>query len=634
MARSAPHFLRNKPHSFFNIYGKPVFATAASVALLFILVENKSLLTLCAGVCVFLFAMTLLQESFKILSGGILDVFLDKVADKNWKSFLFGFTVSSLVQSSGLATVIAISFISAGLMALPAGIAMVYGVNLSTAGSAWIVGYFGLKTQISYYAFPLLIFGVILFFNNHKKVKGAGLFLLSLGLLFLGISYMKEGFENFKDYFDISQFQVAGFGGLLLYTLIGFGVAVLTQSSHATLTLALAALAVGQLSYENAIGIAIGANVGSTIMAVIGSLGANIEGKKITVTHVMFNVIAALLAIIFFKPYLWATSELCNLIGIAPNDYVLRLAMFTTIFNVVGVVLLYPLIPVTTKFLNKYVVAKPKPNPDEKPLFLNKEVMAFSDSALQALTLESIRLLQTSIGIIARMISLHPEDVVSDDEVPSIISKRDRPIDDDFNQIYQHKFKGLYSSIMDFAINAGHTSEDLQDTQTLMDIRRANVHMASAVKDASQLQTNINKLGFSNNGYVRAEYGHMRRNLLRLLRNVSKINEATSVKEIEKIQRKIQVEASRFDAVSSSSLDTLIRSQSISDNVATSIMNDNALARSLAMNLNDVIDLLYKSNPALYKVTSISANAKEKKKKKKKGANTANSDQASVPKAS
>ncbi|MCD8339887.1 MAG: Na/Pi symporter, partial [Burkholderiales bacterium] len=182
--RIAPHFLRTKSSAAINLYGKPLIATAASVALLFVLVKNVSLLTLCSGVCVFLFAMMLLQESFKILSGGILDIFLDKVSNKNYKSFLFGFTVSSLVQSSGLATVIAISFISAGLMALPAGIAMVYGVNLSAAASAWIIGYFGLKTEISFYAMPLLIFGVIFFFNNNRKIKGAGLFLFSLGLLF------------------------------------------------------------------------------------------------------------------------------------------------------------------------------------------------------------------------------------------------------------------------------------------------------------------------------------------------------------------------------------------------------------------------------------------------------------------
>ncbi len=597
MTSLALRSLKNKLHSSFNIYGRPTIAIAASFVLLYVLIQNVSLLTLCSGVCLFLFAMMLLQESFKILSGGVLDVFLDKVSNRNYKSFLFGFTVSSLVQSSGLATVIAISFLSAGLMSLPAGIAMVYGVNLSTAGSAWIVGYFGLKTKISLYAMPLLIFGLVFFLNNHKKVKGAGLFLLSLGLLFLGISYMKEGFENFKDFFDISQFQMDGFAGLLLYTLIGFAVTVVTQSSHATLTLALAALAVGQLSYENAIGVAIGANVGSTIMAVIGSLNSNIEGKKITVTHVLFNVIAALLAIVFFYPYLKLTNLLSNALGIAPTDYVLKLAMFTTFFNVIGVAVLYPLIPQMTKFLNKYVVAKPKDSGEDHPLFLNKEVMEFSDSALQALTLESVRLLQNSIGIIARMISLHPEDVASDEEIPTVISLRNKPTDDDFEPIYHSKFKGLYSSIIDFAVNAGQQAENAQETTVFMDIRRANIYMAAAVKEASQLQHNITQLAFSKNGYVRAEYGHIRRNLLRLLRNLNRINAATTEGEIDQILKEIKSDAARFDAVSSSSLDNLIRNGCIPDTIATSIMNDNAISRSLAMNLYDVVELLYKNNP-------------------------------------
>ncbi|MCD8339886.1 MAG: hypothetical protein LUC43_06795, partial [Burkholderiales bacterium] len=416
--------------------------------------------------------------------------------------------------------------------------------------------------------------------------------------------------------FDISQFQMEGVQGLLLFTLIGFLVTLLTQSSHATLTLALAALSVGQVSYENAIGITIGASVGSTIMAVIGSIGSNIEGKKIMVTHVMFNVIAATLALIFFKIYFWLTNYLCDMLSIAPDDYVLRLAMFATLLHAVPVVLLYPAIPKITKLLNKYVKAKAKENPDQTPMFLNKEVMAFSDSALQALTLESVRLLQAAVDIIARMISLHPEDVVSDEEVPAIISERDKPIDDDFNKIYQDKFKGLYSSIMDFAINAGQNSEDLKDTKNMMDIRRANIHMAAALKDASQLQTNIRKLGFSNNGYVRAEYGHLRRNLLRLLRNVIRINEATTVDQIDKIQGKIKKEATRFDAVSRSSLDTLIRSHSISDSTATSIMNDNALSRSLAMHLYDVVNLLYKSNPTL--TDDLETKRRKRKKARKK----------------
>lgn len=578
-------------------YGKPLFGFFVCFGALIVLINNVSLLTLCSGVCLFLFAMMLLQESFKVLSGGVLDVFLEKVANTNYKSFLFGFTVSSLVQSSGLATVIAISFLSAGLMALQSGIAMVYGINLSTAGSAWLVGYFGLKTKISLYAMPLLIFGMVFFISKNKKVKGAGLFLLSLGLLFLGISYMKEGFENFKDTFDISQFQMDGFLGLLLYCLIGFGVTVITQSSHATLTLALAALAVGQVSYENAIGVAIGANVGSTIMAVIGSLNSNIEGKKITVTHVFFNCFAALMAIVFFKLYLIAVDYLSAWVGIAEDDYVLKLAMFTTLFNVIGVVVLYPFIPQMQKFLNKYVREKEKDNQEAKPLFLSDEVLQFSDSALTSLTLESVRLLQKALSMIARVVSLKEEDIASEDDIKSVVSSRNKPTEFNFEDAYQQEFKVLYSTIVEFAVRAGYEASTAEKNTIFMDIRRANLYIAQAVKEASQLQTNINKFGFSNNGYIRAEYSHMRRNLLRLLRQVYSVSQATTIEEIDNIMKEILANSEKFDAVSSTSLDTLIRNHYISDSVATSIMNDNALSRTLARNLYEVIDLLFRKNP-------------------------------------
>lgn len=576
---------------------KPIAVSVIALGALYMLLQNVSLLTLCAGVSLFLFAMMLLQESFKVLSGGVLDVFLEKVSNRNWKSFLFGFSVSSCVQSSGLATVIAISFLSAGLMTLPAGVAMVYGVNLSTAGSAWIVGYLGLKTSISLYAMPLLIFGIIFYLNKNKKLQGFGLFMLSLGLLFLGISYMKEGFEDFKNTFDISQFQMDGFTGLLLYTLVGFCVTVITQSSHATLTLALTAVSVGQLSYENSIGVAIGANVGSTIMAVIGSLNANVEGKKITVTHVFFNVFAAFMAIVFFKLYLIGVDYLAKLMGIAADDWVLKLALFTTLFNVVGTVLLYPFITPWCGFLNKVLKPKQHNSDEEKPIFLNEESINFADSAIQTLTLESVRLLENSLAIIAQMVSLKPEDIYSSEEVNPLVASRDKPIEANFADLYRKKFKGIYSSIQEFAVRASSVSENSEHAANFMDLRRANLALASALKEANLLQPNVSTLGFSKNGYVRAEYSALRRNLLRLLRNVRSISEASTETEIEEIHQEILSDSSKFDIISSSSLDTLIRNHRISDTMATSIMNDNALAKSIASSLSEVVDLLFKANP-------------------------------------
>ena len=115
---------------------------------------------------------------------------------------------------------------------------------------------------------------------------------------------MKEGFEAFKDTLDLAQFSVTGLGVFLLYTSIGIAATVIMQSSHATLVLTITALAAGQVSYDNALALAIGANVGTTITAIIGALSSNEQGKRLAGAHLGFNFVTGLVAIVFLSPIL------------------------------------------------------------------------------------------------------------------------------------------------------------------------------------------------------------------------------------------------------------------------------------------------------------------------------------------
>jgi phosphate:Na+ symporter len=238
-----------------------------------------------AGVAIFLFGMLSLEEGFKAFTGGILERILKKTTDKLWKSIGFGVVSTTLMQSSSLVSVITISFLSAGLIGLSEGIGIVFGANLGTTTGAWLIAGFGLKVKISAYAMPMLVFGVILIFQKSKSLKGVGYILAGLGFLFLGISHMKDGFEAFKDTIDLAKYAVTGYPGLFLFTAMGIFATVVMQSSHATLVLILTALAAGQITYENGLALAIGANVGTTITAIIGSLSANIQGKRLAGAH-------------------------------------------------------------------------------------------------------------------------------------------------------------------------------------------------------------------------------------------------------------------------------------------------------------------------------------------------------------
>jgi phosphate:Na+ symporter len=274
-----------------------------------------------AGVAIFLFGMLSLEEGFKAFTGGILERILQRTTNRLWKSLSFGILTTTLMQSSSLVSVITISFLSAGLIGLASGIGIIFGANLGTTTGAWLVAGFGLKVKISAYAMPMLVFGVILVFQKSRTWKGVGYILAGLGFLFLGIHYMKEGFEAFKNAIDLAAYAMPGLKGLLLYTLLGIAATVIMQSSHATLVLIITALAAQQITYENALALAIGANVGTTITAILGAMSSNVQGRRLAGAHLVFNLVTGIVAIVFIQQFLYAVNITSDWLGIDKYDY-------------------------------------------------------------------------------------------------------------------------------------------------------------------------------------------------------------------------------------------------------------------------------------------------------------------------
>ena len=269
-----------------------------------------------AGVAIFLFGMLAMEQGFKSLTGGFLEKLLARTTNRLWKSLCFGVVTTTLMQSSSLVSVIAISFLGAGMITLVSGIGIIFGANLGTTTGAWLVAGFGLKVSISAYAMPMLAFGVLLIFQSSRTLKGIGYVLVGLGFLFLGIHYMKAGFEAFKEHVDLSAYAVAGFKGLLLYVAIGIAATVIMQSSHATLVLTITALASGQIGYENALALAIGSNVGTTITAILGAISSNVDGRRLAAAHLIFNLLTGAVAILLIGQLMWAVDTIAALIGI------------------------------------------------------------------------------------------------------------------------------------------------------------------------------------------------------------------------------------------------------------------------------------------------------------------------------
>jgi phosphate:Na+ symporter len=245
--------------------------------------------------------------------------------------------------------------------------------------------------------------------------------------------------------------------------------------------------------------------------------------------------------------------------------------------------------------LNRFMKSKNNDSETEHAKFLSEDAIAFSHSAIETLTKETKRLMKNTSNIICRMIYIKPEDVDTDESVSKVIPQRNDLPEENFQNLYQKHFKAIYSDVIDYAVRASAAQKDAKYTTQFMDIRRANLFMAAALKDVEQVSVNMTKYGFSTNEYIKAEYSHIRRNLLRMLRLIQTMCNTVDHEEIARLKLELDKNKNKFDAISSNSLDSLIRNRLITDAMATSIMNDNALSRSIAKNLRHAAEIITKS---------------------------------------
>jgi phosphate:Na+ symporter len=542
-----------------------------------------------AGIALFLFGMLCLEEGFRAFTGGTLERLLSYFTRPFWKSLAFGFGATALMQSSSLVSLITLSFVSAELITLAAGIGIIMGANVGTTTGAWLIAGFGLKVDIANYAMPMLVFGVIFLLQKSIPLKGVGSVLLGIGFLFLGIHFMKTGFESFQSGMDLARYAVPGLIGVLLYTVIGMLITTVMQSSHATLLIIIAALATGQVSYENALALAIGANLGSTITTVLGGLAANLGGKRLALAHVAFNVVTATVAIVFIDQLVWLVDACARLLGIDDDSYLLKLALFHTLFNVMGVVLLWPFVNRLEQFLVRYVTFVPVSS--EQPLYLQKQALETPVTAVSAVRKEVEHLFDNAYGLLAHGLSLRRSVIDSQESLAEAVKYTRRIMPLDLDDAYENKIKSLHNAIVEFIGEAQTRELTREATERLYVLRQASRKLVEAVKSMKHMHKNLSRYGVSNNVAVRERYDSMRlqvAQLLRELRDILKEPEAITVLSLDELR----VAFERAGRQLMDDLDDMIRGHRISAGVATSIMNDEAYVNEMGRKLIDAIQAL------------------------------------------
>jgi phosphate:Na+ symporter len=524
-----------------------------------------------AGVAIFLFGMLAMEQGFQAFTGGALEKVLKLTTDRLWKSLAFGATTTTIMQSSSLVSVITISFLSAELISLAAGIGIIFGANLGTTTGAWLVAGYGLKLKLSVYAMPLLVFGVILIFQRSKVLHGIGYVLAGIGFLFLGIHHMKEGFEAFKHGIDLASYAVTGYPGLFLFVALGILATVVMQSSHATLVLVITALAASQVSYENALAVAIGSNVGTTVTAILGSLSSNIQGKRLAVAHLIFNLVTGFVAVAGIAQIMRLVEWLSDFVGIAANDYTLKLATFHTLFNLLGIILMVPFISPLVRALERLL---PTPTPVfEQPKYLNEASIDFADSAIEAARKETVRIYDKALELIVHGIGLRQRDVFSEEPLEQLDGVDGALFELGIQERYEQSIKSIYSSILEF-ISRAQVGMEPENAEELYAIRIAGRGLLEAIKGVTHLQKNMMVLVHSENADVRNAYVEIQQRISHVLREIDAVRRSGSDRLAILSLNDTKVAIKQQDLLADGKLDELVRGNRISAMEATSLIKD------------------------------------------------------------
>lgn len=530
-----------------------------------------------------------MEDGFKLFSGGMLEKVLERSTNNMPKAIGIGFLTTSIVQSSSLISVIIISFLSANLISLSGAIGVIFGSNIGTTTTAWIVSAFGVKISIAKYAMPMLIFGIIFHFNKNKSLQGFGKVLIGLGFVFLGIAYMKDGFEVFQGNLDLSAYVADGFLGLVIFILLGAIATILIQSSSATMALIITALISGQIIYTQALALAIGANIGTTVTAVIGALASNHNGKRLAVAHFIFNIITAAIAIIFINQLANLVDYLAVFINIADDNYAMKLALFHTIFNIIGVLTVTPFTKYLVQFLEKLFI----PDEDqEKAKYLNLEVIKSSSAALVAIKKEVEHLYENTTLLISHALLIHRHEYLGKEDIYTIIMHTQSSFDESVQTIYDSKIKYLYSDIVYY--NTLASDNILQDDKNkLYKLRLAAQSMVSSTKDIQQINKNLLYYTKGKNQTIIEEYNVLRLKILQTLNTLENIRYNSDDIDSFTTLELFKEEMKNFEHEQHAKIDKYIREKSIDSKMATSLLNDSTYTFEIVQNLMKVGYILW-----------------------------------------
>jgi phosphate:Na+ symporter len=470
---------------------------------------NLDFWKLLAGLGIFLFGMLLIEESVKALSGRAFRRIIRMYTNGRLRAIGSGALVTALLQSSSAVSLMVLAFVGAGVMNMPNAIGVIMGSNIGTTLTAWIIATIGFKIKIESLALPFIglgAVGLILFKPSFKPFLVTRL-LIGFGFLFLGLDFMKGSVESFAQTLSLGQFPNYG---LWFYLLVGTLVTALMQASAATIAIVLTALNSGLITFDIGAVMVIGANIGTTITVLLGAIGGVQAKKRVSLSHLIFNVVTGAAAFLGLPALVWVISFFVD-IG---SNSLMGLALFHTIFNILGVAIFFPFLGLLSRLLVRIY-------PDYKiilTVYLDQTPSEITDAATAALRKEIGHLLQECQLYCLRLLRID-EKLVFDADLPFEINRKRKYT---LDALYEN-IKLLHAEIFTFYSKIQTHKLNETEVKELERLIYASRNMINSLKNFKGIRLNMDEFDGSDNGYLNTQYKLFRKRLVELYHNMSRI---------------------------------------------------------------------------------------------------------------
>lgn len=366
---------------------------------------GSEILQAIGGLGLFLLGMSIMTEGLKSLADDRLRNLLARSTKSPVSGVFTGALTTAIIQSSSATTVAAVGLVHVGLLTFAESLGIIFGANIGTTITGWMVALIGFKWKIDDLVLPIVLAGALIRLFTQGQLRWIGTSLAGFGLIFVGISALQEGMTAFQGIVTPDSFPADTLWGRILLVLLGIIITIITQSSSAGVATALAAVHAEAMTLHQAAAMVIGMNIGTTATAVVATIGGNVQARRTGFAHVIFNLIAGLIAFFLLTPYFWVLQQVVP--EFETNDPEMALVSFHTFFNVLGVILFLPL---TRKFvvLLEWLIPE-QGNPLVKRL--DPGLLATPDLALQAVQATVNDVLQTLLEELYRLLDKPNESV-------------------------------------------------------------------------------------------------------------------------------------------------------------------------------------------------------------------------------